>query len=73
MGWSCSAHGEIGNAYNILVGRPEVKRTLERPRHKWNNNIKITIKEIVWIGLVWTRIGISGQFHVNTLMNLQVP
>jgi hypothetical protein len=56
-----------------LVGRPEVKRTLKRPRHKWENNIKITIKEIVWIGLVWTRIAISGQFHVNTSMNLQVP
>jgi hypothetical protein len=51
------------NAYRILVGKPEGKRPLGRPRRRWVNNIKMYLREIgwmVWIGLIWLRIGISG-------------
>jgi hypothetical protein len=34
------------NVYNILVGKPEGKRPLGRPRHKWEDNIKVDLKEI---------------------------
>jgi hypothetical protein len=40
--------GEKRNAYRILVGKPEGKRTLGRPRHRWLDNIKIDIREIGW-------------------------
>jgi hypothetical protein len=57
--------GEKRNAYRILVGKPEGKRSLRRPRHRWVDNIKIDIREIGWDGMVWTgsiwlRIGTSG-------------
>jgi hypothetical protein len=55
--------GEKRNAYRILVGLPEGKRPLGRPRRRWVDNIKIDLRGIewlVWIGLIWLRIGTSG-------------
>jgi hypothetical protein len=43
--------GEKRNAYRILVGMPEQKRPLGRPRYKWMNNIKMDLREIGWGGL----------------------
>jgi hypothetical protein len=40
--------GEKRNAYRILVGKPEIKRSLGRPRRRWVNNIKIDLREIGW-------------------------
>jgi hypothetical protein len=40
-------------AYRILVGKPEGKRPLGRPRRKWVDNIKIDLKEIGWDGMDW--------------------
>jgi hypothetical protein len=40
--------GEKWNAYGILVGKPEGKRTLGRPRHRWVDNIKMNLREIEW-------------------------
>jgi hypothetical protein len=58
-------HGEEKrNAYRTLVGKPEGKRPLGRPRCRLVDNIKIDIREIgwdVWSGLVWLRIGTSGR------------
>jgi hypothetical protein len=45
------------------VGKPEGKRPLGRPRHRWEYNIRMDIREIgwvVWTGLIWLRIGTSG-------------
>jgi hypothetical protein len=50
--------GEKRNAYRILVGKPEGKRPLERPRRRLVDNIKLDA--MVWIGLIWLRIGTSG-------------
>jgi hypothetical protein len=38
--------GEVRGAYNILVGRPEGRRPLERPGHRWEDNIKVDLTEI---------------------------
>jgi hypothetical protein len=54
---------EKSKLYKILVGNPEGKRPLGRPRRRWVDNIKLAHVEIsweIWIGLTWLRIGISG-------------
>jgi hypothetical protein len=38
--------GEVRGSYNILVGRPERRRLLGRPRHRWEDNIKMDLREI---------------------------
>jgi hypothetical protein len=45
--------GKKRNAYRMLVGMPEGKRPLGRPRHRWVNNIKLDLIEIVWDGVDW--------------------
>jgi hypothetical protein len=55
--------GEKRNAYRILVGKPGRKRPLRRPRCRWEDNIKMYLKEVgrvLWTGLMWLRIGTSG-------------
>jgi hypothetical protein len=57
--------GEKRNAYRIFVGNPEGKRPLGRPRSRWVDNIKMYLREtgwdgVVWVGLTWLGIGISG-------------
>jgi hypothetical protein len=55
--------GEVRGAYSILVGRPEGRRPLGRPRRRWEDNIKMDLWEIgfgVWIGFIWLRIGTGG-------------
>jgi hypothetical protein len=44
---------EKRKAYRILVGKPEGKRTLGRPRRRWLDNIKIDLREIGWDGMDW--------------------
>jgi hypothetical protein len=41
------------NAYRILVGKPEAKRPLGKPRSRWLDNIKIDLREIGYDGMVW--------------------
>jgi hypothetical protein len=45
-GRACSKNGEKRNAYMILVGKPEGKRILRRPRRRWVDNIKMDLREI---------------------------
>jgi hypothetical protein len=62
-GCSCSTNGATRNAYRILVGKPEGKRPLGRPRRREMDNIKMDLREIGWVawtGLIWLRIGTSG-------------
>jgi hypothetical protein len=52
MGRHVASMGEKRNAYRILVGKPEVKRPLGRPRCRWENNIKMDLREVGrWNGL----------------------
>jgi hypothetical protein len=48
--------GEARNAYRILVGKPEGKRPLGRPRPRWVNNIKIDLREIGSDGMDWIEL-----------------
>jgi hypothetical protein len=45
--------GETRNAYRILVGKPEGKKPLGRPRCRWVDNIKIDLRETKWDGMDW--------------------
>jgi hypothetical protein len=56
--------GEGRNVYRVLVGKPERKRPLERPRRRSENGVKMDLREIgwgVWSGFTWLRIGIIGE------------
>ena len=46
--------GERRGAYSVLVRRPEGKRPLERPRHRWENNIKMDLQDMGWGGMEGT-------------------
>jgi hypothetical protein len=45
VGGTCSKHGEGRGVYRVLIGRPEDKRPLRRPRRKWEDNIKVDLRE----------------------------
>jgi hypothetical protein len=68
--------GEKRNAYRILVGKPEGKRPLGRPRRRWEDNIKMDLREIGWDGMNWIDLAQDrDQWRalVNTVMNFRVP
>jgi hypothetical protein len=55
--------GEGRGLYRVLVGKPEGKRPVGRPRHRWEDNIKMDLQEVgcgVWTGLSWLRIETGG-------------
>jgi hypothetical protein len=57
--------GERRGAYRALVEKPEGRRPLGRPRHRWETNIKMDLQEVgwgggAWTGLIWLRIGTGG-------------
>jgi hypothetical protein len=68
--------GEGRNVYRVLVGKPEGKRSLERPRHRWEDGIIMDLREIgwggrvEWIHLAWDRD--RWRAVVNAVMNLRV-
>jgi hypothetical protein len=47
---------EKRNAYSDLAGKPEGKRLLQRPQHRWENNIKMDLTEIGWDGMDWMNL-----------------
>jgi hypothetical protein len=48
MRWACSANGEKSNAYRLLLGKPEGKEPLGRPRRRWVDNIRMDLGEVGW-------------------------
>jgi hypothetical protein len=67
--------GEKRNAYRLLVGKPEGKRPLRRPRRRWVDNIRMDLAEIECDGVDW--IGLAKDRNrwralVNSVMNLWV-
>jgi hypothetical protein len=68
--------GEKRGAYRILVGRPEGRRPLGRPRRRWEDNIKIDLREVGWVGMNWIELAQDRdrwRAVVNAIMNLRVP
>jgi hypothetical protein len=64
------------NAYRILVGKPEGKRPLGRPRSRLMDNIEMDRRERRWYGMVWIDLAEDkDQWRalVNTVMNLGIP
>jgi hypothetical protein len=60
MGGPCSTNGEKRNAYRSLMGKPEGKRTLGRPRRRWVDNIRMDLGEVGWGGCELDWSGGSG-------------
>jgi hypothetical protein len=55
--------GERRDVNRVLVGKPEGKRSLRKPRHGWEDNIKMNLQEVecgAWTGSSWLRIGTVG-------------
>jgi hypothetical protein len=68
--------GEKRNACRLLVGKPEGKRPLGRPRRRWVDSITIDLREIGWDGTDWidlTQDSDQWKDLVNMVMNLRVP
>jgi hypothetical protein len=68
--------GEGRGVYRVLVGSPEGKRPLGRPRRRWKDNIKMDLREIGIDGANWIQLSqdrVQCRACVNTVMNLRVP
>jgi hypothetical protein len=62
--------------YRILVGRPEGRRPLGRPRHRWDDNIKKDLQDVAWEGIDWIDMAQDRdrwRAVVSAVMNLRVP
>jgi len=68
--------GERRGVYRVLVGKPEGKRLLGRPRRRWENNIKMDLQEVGCGGMDWIELAQDTdmwQALVNAVMNIRVP
>jgi hypothetical protein len=67
--------GEGRGVYRVLVGRPECKRPLGKPRLRWEDNIKIDLREIGIDGAKWIQLAqdrVQWRAFVNKVVNLRV-
>jgi hypothetical protein len=67
--------GKERNVYRVLMGKPEGKRPLGRPRHRWGEGIRMYVREIGWGSVDWTQLAQDRDQWwavVNTVMNLRV-
>jgi hypothetical protein len=65
----------LKNAYNILARKPEGKRPCDRPWHRWEDNIRMALREIGWEGVKWIHLAQDKdhwQALPNTVMELWV-
>ena len=68
--------GERSGIYRVLVGEPEGKKPLGRPRRRWENNIKMNLQEVGCGGMDWIDLAQDRdrwRAIVNAVMNLRVP
>jgi hypothetical protein len=67
--------GEGRGIYRVLIGRPKGKRPLGRPRRRWEDNIKLDLREIRIDGVNWIQLAqdrVQWRAFVNTVINLRV-
>jgi hypothetical protein len=68
--------GKRRGAYKALMGKPEGMRPLGRPRHRWEDNIKMDLRDVGWDGMDWINLvqdRDKWRALVNAVMNLRVP
>jgi hypothetical protein len=68
--------GEGRGFYRVLVGRTEGKRPLGRPRRRWEDNIKMDLREIGINGTIWIQLAqdrVRWWAFVSTVKNLRIP
>jgi len=68
--------GDRRGAYRVLMGRPEGKRPLGRPRIRWEDNIKMDFQKVGWGGMDWIDVAQDRdrlRALVNAVMKLRVP
>jgi len=68
--------GERIDIYRVLMGKPEGKRPLGRPRHRWEDNIKMDLQEVGCGGVDWIELAEDRDRWwalVNVILNLRVP
>jgi hypothetical protein len=76
MGGACSAYGEGKGVYKVLVGKPEGRRPLERPRHRWEDNIRMDLRKVGCGCVDWMELAQDRdrwRALVSAVMNLRVP
>jgi hypothetical protein len=76
MGRTYSTCGERRGVYWVLTGKPEGKRPLGRPRHEWEDNIKMDLHKVGWGSMEWIDLAQDRdgwRALVNAVMNLRVP
>jgi hypothetical protein len=76
MGGACSTYGGGRGVYRVLVGKPEGKRPLGRPRRRWEDNVRMDLQEVGcgcedWIGLTQDRD--RWRALVSAVRNLRIP
>jgi hypothetical protein len=67
--------GEERNVYKVLMGKPEGKRPLGRPRRRWEDEIRMYLRDIGWRSVDWIQLAQDRdrwRALVNTVMNLRV-
>jgi transposase len=76
MDRTCSRYGGEERCVQVLVGKPEGKRPLGRPGRRWEDNIKIGLREVGWRGIDWINLSQDRnrwRAVVIAVMNLCVP
>jgi len=76
MGWACSTYGKRIGFYRVLMGKPEEKRPLVRPRRRWDYNIKMDLREVACGGMDWIELAQDRdrwRALVNVVLSLLVP
>ena len=76
MGGACNAYGGWTGVFRVLMGKPEGKRPLGRPKTRWEDNIKMDLQEVECGGMDWIDVAqdrYKWRALVNAVMNLRVP
>jgi hypothetical protein len=76
LGRACSTHEEKWNSYAVLVRKPEGSTPLGRSRRRWEDNIKMNLREIEYGGMDWIYLPQDRdpwRALVNTIINIRVP